>query len=374
MKHKHTVLSLALAFCASLTHAYAQTDCATLAKAADTQIAEKDLRAAITTCNTALNTCKTGDWYARRGKLLLQLKDPQHATADLAEAIRLLPDDALLYAERGLAYAQTGDTDASRNDFNKAIDLAGVSLAPVVLRLRDEAEEVTTKRIAEQKTEEKTEQKTEQKQTNAGQGDNTRTAKQTEDIADSPIPTERNLPRKNASSANPAYNENRAARAAAPQTVRATGSFSSPACREAFLLAHNGNFMAAKRAAQTVLRQQPTNPEAYRVLGYVAAQEGNRATAIRHYSTALHFNPNDAVAYTQRGLQYGILGDNAQSLRDYNTALQIDPEDKDALYLRGVYNVTASNRRRQQQGCTDLAQAAQLGMPKAQTMLLKYCR
>ena len=31
--------------------------------------------------------------------------------------------------------------------------------------------------------------------------------------------------------------------------------------------------MAAKRAAQTVLRQQPTNPEAYRVLGYVAAQE-----------------------------------------------------------------------------------------------------
>ena len=372
MKNKPQILWIAVCFLAKISPLLAQADCAALAKAADTQIAEKNLRLAITTCNTALNSCKTADWYARRGAILLQINEPQKAVADLTTAINLQPT-AIAYAQRGLAYAKQGDADASRNDFNKALDLDAKNKE--ILRLRDEAETAVAEGIAAKKAEEKTAAKP-----NMPEKNNAETA----DIADAPVTDEPNLARRKADATtgslrsrlpqNDAANYN-AGNNSNPNNKNAPqSSFRSGVCYEAFLLAHNGNFAAARRAANDILRRQPNNNEAYRVLGYAAAQQNDRSAAIRYYSTALQLDRNDAVAYTQRGLQYGILGDNAQSLRDYNTALQIDPRSKDALYLRGIYNVTSNNRRRQQQGCTDLAQAAALGMPKAQAMLQQYCK
>jgi tetratricopeptide (TPR) repeat protein len=84
------------------------------------------------------------------------------------------------------------------------------------------------------------------------------------------------------------------------------------------------------------LKINPNYAQAYYNRGIVRSELGDKQGAIADYTQAIKINPNYAQAYYNRGIVRDDLGDNQGAITDYNQALKINPNDADAYYNRGI--------------------------------------
>ncbi|MTJ34967.1 tetratricopeptide repeat-containing serine protease family protein, partial [Dolichospermum sp. UHCC 0260] len=84
------------------------------------------------------------------------------------------------------------------------------------------------------------------------------------------------------------------------------------------------------------LNINPNFAEAYSNRGVTRSDSGDRQGAIADYNQAISINPNFAEAYSNRGVTRAKLGNKEGAIADYNQALNINPNFAEAYYGRGA--------------------------------------
>jgi|GEM_PF-1256466 len=82
------------------------------------------------------------------------------------------------------------------------------------------------------------------------------------------------------------------------------------------------------------LRLNPNFDKAYYNRGIFRSDLGDKKGALDDYNQALRLNPNNANAYYNRGIVRSDLGDKKGALDDYNQALRLNPNDADTYNNR----------------------------------------
>ena len=101
-----------------------------------------------------------------------------------------------------------------------------------------------------------------------------------------------------------------------------------------------------KKAIELYSKAMELNPKdavAYRNRGILYDNLGEKERALTDYSKAIELNPKDAPAYQIRGVLYDKLGEKEKALIDYNKAIELysktielNPTDAPAYQIRGV--------------------------------------
>jgi tetratricopeptide (TPR) repeat protein len=84
------------------------------------------------------------------------------------------------------------------------------------------------------------------------------------------------------------------------------------------------------------IKLDPNYAEAYNNRGGSYAEKGDYDKAIADYSQAIKLDPNDAMAYYNRGNSYANKGDYDKAIADLSQAIKLDPNDASAYYNRGL--------------------------------------
>jgi tetratricopeptide (TPR) repeat protein len=98
--------------------------------------------------------------------------------------------------------------------------------------------------------------------------------------------------------------------------------------------ADKGDYGQAIADFNAVLRLNPNDAQAYYNRGTTYSDKGDYELAIKDFTTALRINPNSASAYLNRGNAYVKKGDTDQAIDDYNSALRIEPNAADIYFSR----------------------------------------
>ncbi len=213
--------------------------------------------------------------YNNRGVTYGEKGNLNRAIVDYTKAIKLKPDYAEAYNNRGVAYGNKGDFDRAIVDYNKAIELKP-----------DNAIAYYNRGVAY-----------------GNKGDFDRA------IAD--YTTAVKLKPDDAI----AYNNRGVA------------------------YDNKGDFDRAIEDFNTAIQLKPDLADAYNNRGVAYLKKGDFDRAIADYTTAVKLKPDDAIAYNNRGVAYDNKGDFDRAIADFNTAIQLKPDLADAYNNRGgVYD------------------------------------
>jgi tetratricopeptide (TPR) repeat protein len=210
--------------------------------------------------------------YLNRGEAYAQKADYDKAIADFNQAIRHNLNYARAYISRGGAYFLKGDYDRAIVDFNQAIKVdpnaeAAYSNSGTVYRAKGEYDRA---------------------------------------IAD--------------------YN----------QALRINPNDAMAYLNRGIAYYGKGEYDRAIADCNQALQINPNLVEAYVDRGNVYSGKREHDRAIADYNQALRINPNDAMAYNNRGLAYRAKGEHDRAIADYNQALRINPNYANAYYNRGA--------------------------------------
>ena len=97
-----------------------------------------------------------------------------------------------------------------------------------------------------------------------------------------------------------------------------------------------GQYFAAISDFDIAIRLKPDDAEVYNNRGIAKAKLGQYFAAISDYDTAIRLKPDDADAYFYRGLAKADLGQHFAAISDYDTAIRLKPDDAWAYASRGV--------------------------------------
>ncbi len=102
-----------------------------------------------------------------------------------------------------------------------------------------------------------------------------------------------------------------------------------------------GQYDAAIADFDAVLRINPNDVYVYHSRGNVKYNLGQYDAAIADYTAALRIDPNDAEVYYGRGISKYNLGQYDAAIADFDAVLRIDPDDAEVYYGRGIskYNL-----------------------------------
>jgi tetratricopeptide (TPR) repeat protein len=95
-----------------------------------------------------------------------------------------------------------------------------------------------------------------------------------------------------------------------------------------------GQIEQADGAAKKELLNNPRNPGAHELSGYIAITEENYLDAITHYQNALTINPNHHIAHYNLGISLEKLGKTKEALAAISTAVKLIPLPE-YLYHKG---------------------------------------
>jgi len=90
---------------------------------------------------------------------------------------------------------------------------------------------------------------------------------------------------------------------------------------------------------------EPNDAKAYTERGLTYGIMGQAKRAIKDLDEAIRLDPDDAYAYSNRGLAYAILGQDQLAIRDYNEAIRLKPEIAEAYINRGLAYIRSGNSR-----------------------------
>jgi tetratricopeptide (TPR) repeat protein len=108
-------------------------------------------------------------------------------------------------------------------------------------------------------------------------------------------------------------------------------------------LHEKGDILGAIADYNQVIKLDPGNANAYINRGIVRNQQGNFVGALSDYNQAIRLNPQNGTAYNNRGITRYNQGDFAGALADYNQAIKLDPKDATAYNNRGLALVSNGN-------------------------------
>jgi tetratricopeptide (TPR) repeat protein len=270
--------------------------------------------------------------YGNRGIAYVKLGQYQRAIQDYDTAIRLKPDDAIavaVYNNRGLAYAELGQYQRAIQDYDTAIRLKP-DYAMAAYYNRGDA------------------------YANLGQHQR---AIQDYDTA---IRLKLNDAK--------VYNNRGFAYAGLGQYQRAIQDFDTairlkPDYAEAynnrgFVYDDLGQYQRAIQNYDIAIRLKPDYAEAYNNRGNAYNDLGQYQRAIQDFDTAIRLKPDDAMAYYNRGNAYVKLGQYQRAIQDYDTAIRLKPDYVMAYNNRGIAYILSGNGR---DGCPSLLRACALG-------------
>jgi tetratricopeptide (TPR) repeat protein len=99
----------------------------------------------------------------------------------------------------------------------------------------------------------------------------------------------------------------------------------------------------AEETYLTILKKDPDNDDIHNFLGVLYYRTNQFEKAIKSYLKAVELNPQNAVYYQNLGLAYVDIGQNEQAEDAYLKSLKIDPKDDRCLNLAGVFYHTKRN-------------------------------
>lgn len=105
---------------------------------------------------------------------------------------------------------------------------------------------------------------------------------------------------------------------------------------DAEALLQQGNLEEAKQRLQEELRQNPSKPEGYGLLGLVYTAEKNYADALTAFQQGLKLNPKSTGIRNDMGNLYVLQGDLDQAEKEFHEVLRLSPADPDGNYNLGL--------------------------------------
>jgi tetratricopeptide (TPR) repeat protein len=218
------------------------------------------------------------EYYYKRAQAYALLGEADIAVADLADAIRLAPNEAEYYAVRGDIYVYMVE---SHNDAG-AID-KGIADYTQAIRLNPNATAYYNRGLMY-----------------SHKGDHDRA------IAD--------------------YNE---AIRLNPRLARAYNN-------RGLAYGNKGDNDKALSDYNQAIRLDPNNVEAYTNRGGMYDDKGDHDRAIADYNQAIRLDPNNLEAYNNRGNAYLNKGDNDRAISDYTQAIKLNPNVAQPYSGRGL--------------------------------------
>ncbi|WP_341532336.1 tetratricopeptide repeat protein (plasmid) [Nostoc sp. UHCC 0302] len=287
-----------------------------------------DFRGAITDYNQAIKINPNyANAYYNRGIARDDLADLQGAIADYNQAIKINPNLAEAYINRGIARYDLGDKQGAIADYNQAIKInPNLALA------------YSNRGIARYDLGDK-------------QG---AIADYNQAIKINPNLAEAYINRGNARSAS---GDKQGAIADYNQAIKINPNYAKAYYNRGVVHAELADLQGAIADYNQALKINPNYANAYYNRGVVRAKLGDNQGALADYNQAIKINPNDAQAYINRGLARYDLGDNQGELADYNQAIKINPNDAQAYINRGLARYDLGDK---QGAIADLQKAASL--------------
>ena len=96
------------------------------------------------------------------------------------------------------------------------------------------------------------------------------------------------------------------------------------------------NYKLALKDCNLAIELNPNDAKAYNNRGLCFYIQEKYEIALKDYNLAIELNPNDAKAYINRGACYAEQKNYELALKDYNLAIELNPNDAEAYYSRGV--------------------------------------
>lgn len=212
------------------------------------------------------------DAFNNRGLARQAKGDLEGALTDYDEAIRLKPDYALAFNNRGTARSDKDDLDGALLDFNEAI------------RLRPEYALAFSNRGAARKD----------------KGD-----------------LEGSLKDLN-------------------EAIRLKPDYADAFINRGRTLQAKGDLEGALADYDEAIRLNPNNAVAFNNRGNVHKTKGNMEEALLDYNEAIRLKPDYPLAFNNRGTLHKMKGDLERALLDYNEAIRIKPNFAYAYYNRAI--------------------------------------
>ncbi|MBW4449717.1 MAG: serine protease [Spirirestis rafaelensis WJT71-NPBG6] len=240
--------------------------------------------------------------YNNRGNARSKLGDNQGAIADYNQAIQLNPNSADAYHNRGIAHSDLGDKQGAIADYNQAIRLNP-----------NYANAYTNRGVARSELGDK-------------QGA----------IAD--------------------YN----------QAIRLNPNYANAYTNRGVARSELGDKQGAIADYNQAIRLNPNYANAYTNRGVARSELGDNQGAIADHNQAIRLNPSFFSAYYNRGNARDDLVDKQGAITDYNQAIQLNPSFANAYYNRGLIR---SDLRDKQGAIADCQRAAELFQQQGNTQL-----
>ncbi len=136
---------------------------------------------------------------------------------------------------------------------------------------------------------------------------------------------------------------------------------------------HLGQHFAAIANYDIAIRLNPDYANAYNNRGVAKMDLGQHFAAIANYDIAIRLNPDYANAYYNRGNVKYHLGQHFAAIADYDIAIRLNPDDAKAYYNRGIAKAQLNRTwEAKQDGRTALRLAKQAGDTSLITYIEKW--
>ena len=278
--------------------------------------------------------------YYNRGVLRSAQGDKEGALSDYSEAIRLQPEYAKAYNNRGNVRGDLGDRMGALSDYSEAIRLQP-EYARAYYNRGNVRDDVGDREGALSDYSEAIRLQPEYAKANYNRG-LLRSAQGDKEGALSDYSEAIRLQPDDAA----AYNNRGVLRSAQGDKEGALSDYSEairlqPEYVAAYYNRGNvrddvGDREGALLDYSEAIRLQPEYAEAYYNRGVLRSAQGDKEGALSDYSEAIRLQPDDAQAYYNRGNLRDDVGDREGALSDYSEAIRLHPEYAQAYYNRGV--------------------------------------
>jgi tetratricopeptide (TPR) repeat protein/tRNA A-37 threonylcarbamoyl transferase component Bud32 len=251
--------------------------------------------------------------YFYRGLIHDTMGDFAAAIADYSEAIRIDPELASVYNNRGNAEASLGNHDAAIADYSEAI------------RIDPGDATAYNNRASSQDSLGNYE---------AAIADYSQAIRVDPDFA---------IAYKNRGTARYSHGEYEAAIADYSEAIRVNPEYTLAYNQRGIAHESLGNYEAAIADYSEAIRTDPGYAMAHNNRGLAQESLGNHEAAIKDYTEAIRIDPGYVEAHVSRGSSQHSLGNYEAAIADYAEAIRIDPECAMAYYNRGLTQYSYGN-------------------------------